>query len=370
MVLIDVSSASVAGAYAVFKKGQKPSVIYTKRIPIGAREGEPRAEDMERTLAELTQTLIKEGAPVLARSTGSGRVRGVLACIGAPWQETNIHTETIEPVHPFTFTRNILEETERTVAEIPRDRVLSEESVIATLLNGYEVSNPFGKRVERADLLILSSTLDAKVTAAVSSTLRKAYHTRAIRITAFSPVAYTVFRDVYPHEKDYLIFSVGGETSDITLVKRGLLASSASTTHGLADMLRAADRVPAIAREPVALPTDSAVDPAHDLGKSARITAAKGDWVAGITSALAGIAKDQALPRTLFLLAEEGAQDFLKTVLDEGPFRTLLLSDEPLAIIPVVPQHFAPYVNTRGEAEGDVPLAMLALFHNKSPLRG
>jgi hypothetical protein len=278
----------------------------------------------------------------------------------------------VEKPDAFAFSHAVLKEALQKVASVPAGRVLAEETVIATLLNGYETNDPFGKRVNRADLVVLSSTLDGQAAEIVTRTLRSTYHTHAIRLTAFAPVAYAVFRDVYPHEKEYLILDVTGEASDLTLVKRGLLSGIVSTTHGLADMLRAADRAPlqvSAPAEALVPSTEVPLGPAGDPRALSRIEAAKADWLAGLKDALSSLAKGQALPRTLFLLAPEGSSDFLKSVLDGGPFRSLWLSDEPLTVIPVLPEHFAPYVQTRGEATGDSVLAMLALFQNKRTTR-
>jgi hypothetical protein len=329
VVLVDVGSASVAGAYAHFKKGEAPAIVYTKRVPIVPREGRSVAEDMERALGLLTDALITEGAPELARVTGSGRASGVLASISTPWQETVIRTETIEKPKPFTFSHSVLADAMN--ADTPAEgKTIAEESVVATFLDGYETSVPFGKRASRASVVILSSSLDAGVAEVVTKQLQRAYHTHDVRLTAFAPVAYAVFRDVYPHEKDFLILDVTGEASDLTLVKRGVLVSTLSTPHG-----------------------------------TNQLNAAKDDWLGGLTRVLAELSEKYAMPRTLFLLAEDGAREGLKAILDTSPFRTLWLSDEPLAVIPVLPDHLAPFVRTQGLASGDVFLAMLALFERK-----
>jgi len=330
VVLVDIGSASVAGAYAHFKKGEQPSVVYTKRVPIVAREGAEVAEDMERALAVLTEALIVEGVPELARATGSGKVSGVLASIAAPWQDTAVRTETIEKAKPFTFSHGLVNEAIRVTEPPLEGKTMSEESVIATFLDGYETSNPFGKRATKADVVILSSSLDASVAETVTKALQRAYHTHEIRLTAFAPVAYAVFRDVYPHEKNFLILDVTGQGSDLTLVKRGILAAAISTPHGIQ-----------------------------------QLQASKEDWVKGLTEVLGNLAQKHALPRTLFVLAEESSSDILKSILDEAPFRSVWLSDDPLAMIPILPEHFAPYVRTQGLAAGDVFLAMLALYERK-----
>mgnify|MGYP001575869824 FL=1 len=78
---------------------------------------------------------------------------------------------------------------------------------------------------------------------------------------------------------------------------------------------------------------------------------------------LANFASEHPLPQTVFLLADEDARDFLKRLIDESTLRTLWLSEEPLSVIALTPEHTTSVVRARGMAEGDIFLSMLALFY-------
>ncbi len=100
-----------------------------------------------------------------------------------------MRVETLQAVRPFTFTKKLLNDTVEKSAHVPEDRIDSGEAVIATILNGYEIPNPFGKQVKRVELVILSSTLLKSVTESVEKTLRKAFHTHEVSFTGFAPVS-------------------------------------------------------------------------------------------------------------------------------------------------------------------------------------
>src|SRR3990167_9224985 len=98
VALIDISSSSVGGAYVTLAEGQPPTVIYTKRVPVEPRDASTvnavsSVSDMERALRSLCETLVREGAPELARAKGSGRIHRIIASVASPWQETAIRTE-------------------------------------------------------------------------------------------------------------------------------------------------------------------------------------------------------------------------------------------------------------------------------------
>ena len=187
-IIIDVGSASVGGAYVHYRTGQLPVIYYSTRIIMAPREGETPEVSMLRTLDEVTALLVKEGAPAVHREIGNAHAEGILVSIAAPWQETRVREETIQAVRPFVFTKKLLNDTVSKSAKVPEDRISSGDSVIATILNGYEIPNPFGKQVKRAELVILSSTLLKSVTESIEKCLRKAFHSHEVTFTGFAPV--------------------------------------------------------------------------------------------------------------------------------------------------------------------------------------
>ncbi|MEK7086239.1 MAG: hypothetical protein AAB951_00450, partial [Patescibacteria group bacterium] len=85
VILIDIGGESVAGAYVRYEVNELPKLLYTRRLPIEIQNGEERERAMVRALSILGKNLIREGAPVLARTTGSGSADMILVSIDAPW---------------------------------------------------------------------------------------------------------------------------------------------------------------------------------------------------------------------------------------------------------------------------------------------
>ncbi|MDP2816658.1 MAG: hypothetical protein Q8O19_08280 [Rectinemataceae bacterium] len=361
VALIDIGSASVGGAYAHYEEGKAPIIYYTARVDVEIREGESVMDGMLRSLAFLERLLIEEGAPALRRETGSGVIEKVLVSVAAPWQDTLVTTTNIQQKNAFTFTHAHLADAVKKTAVVPKDRVSSGHTVIATILNGYETPNPFGKRVSRAELVILASTLEKEAAHAIEASLRKAFHTNEIELTAFAPVAYTVFRDLYPHQKDFVVLDVSGTGTDVAFVKRGLLVEVRSVPFGTQDLLIAARK----AGQRAHLSAVDMIDPVANESFAKESEEAERIWLDGLHGAFSSVAGVQALPRTLLLLADTDARDYLKRALEKSRLRSLWLSDEPLSVIPVTPSHLAARVKTRGLGDGDLFLALLALYAAK-----
>lgn len=361
VALVDIGSSSVGGAFAHFEPASAPTLYFTARIPITRREGEQPGAGMLRALEELGSVMVRYGGPVLRKELKTGHASCVLASIASPWQETRVRVETISQEKPFLFTRQLLHETAKKTAKTVEGRREADEAVIATLLNGYEIGNPFGKKAKRADLIILSSSLEADVAGKVEKTLRHAFHNNHVVTTAFAPMSYAVIRDMYPHEKDFLVVDVTGEATDFIFVKQGILTDVSSIpqgAHALITSLKKENNTCPV--EPSGLPTLMKQDqegPQKNTEQEA--------WKSAVSTVLRDFKTRHALPRSVFLLADEPIRAFMEGLLDSKDIHSLWLSDEPLTVIALCPEHMAQFVRTRGEAEGDVFLAMLALYHNK-----
>lgn len=374
MVLITIGSSACSGAYVEYKTGDQPTIHYNTRHLIEPREGEDLKTAMLRTLDLVGTDLIEIGAPTLRRETGSGSVGGVLISVAGPWQETKVRTETVQPGKPFTFTRHMLSEIVASNAEVPENRIGFGESVIATILNGYDIADPFGKKANRAEIVILSSTLDKDVTEQIRNRIRKLYHTHSISFTAFAPVTYAVLRDLYPHERDFLVLDVAMEDTDLAFVKAGLLVDVGTLQFGLNKLLdatHAAERMTVeeesgiSASLPVTATQPGYINPNRNARFAEHADAARDEWLRGLSDLLKKFAEFHALPRTLFVVAQPNARDYLKRTLDSSILHELWLSDEPLSIIPITSEQFTGKLRTMAHAETPIFLSILALYQKK-----
>lgn len=356
VLAIDIDSASIGGAYTQVTKGKPPRVYFTARLPIETSTESPSHGDLLRTLQVLLETLVTAGAPVLQKETGSGSIDQVLISIGSPWQETTVVAKTLgDNKKSFVFTREMMELSLKEIA-VKEGRVSTGNMVIAMLLNGYETKHPFGKHAKRADLVVLSSTLPKETVSDIEIAVRSTYHTDAISFCAFASVAYTVFRDLYPHEKDFLIFDFSGDTTTIVFVKGSILVDVASLPIGAHRFLRA-------------LHGGGSKGNVVDLTKNATVGTllldAERAWVDAVSKILKDFTTRHALPRTAFLIGSPEGREVAKKLINNGTLHALWLSDEPLRVLPVLPSQFSTLIETRGSASGDATLALLALYFKK-----
>ena len=324
LVFIDVSAGSVAGAYARYNEGEAPALLYTRRVPLEIKSKEASELTMLRALKELGDVLIREGAPVLARNTGSGSADKILVSVDTPWQETKIRTERFERETPFSFTRGMVATAFEKMGTKTPGKTLADESIIGTILNGYETREPYGKRVHRAAVIVLTSLIDEKISGGIAATLRSLFHTKNIFSITGNSLRYQAMRTAFPHEHDALILDTIGPLLSISLVRKNLLVAVTEVSD--------------------ATSTNS------DL------------WIKKVTEELTELAKQYPLPRTIFLLAQEQDISSLEKALNAAKLGGLWLSDNPPKVVPILASHIIGSIRQVATTPPDLQLLLMALY--------
>ncbi|MDD2657262.1 MAG: hypothetical protein PHD04_01195 [Candidatus Pacebacteria bacterium] len=324
VVLIEIGTSSVAGAYARYAENGLPAILYTRRLPIEMHSGESQEKAMLRALQVLGDTLIREGAPLLCQVAGSGSADAIIVAIDSPWQATLVRTEQFEDEQPFIFTRSLVEAKLKESAVATEGKVLVDESIIGTILNGYETRNPYGKEARRATIVVLTSFIDKHAAESITSVLRGIFHTKHIEPIAGPSLRYQALQKAFPHERDALILDATGPYTSIALMHKSFVVSISEIQVSGADT------------------TES--------------------WLERIEANLAELARHYPLPRTIFVLAREEEAASLRDILDTAHMGKLWLSDNPPRIVSVLASHLSGLVRQTAPTSPDLLLLLMALY--------
>jgi hypothetical protein len=324
-LLINIGSASVTGAYVCFSEKESSTVWYSKSIAITFRHDESPQDAMFRALKELLEFLIREGSPIVIRAVGTSKVDSFFMSLDAPWQETAMRIERIEPGNPFLFTKNSVASVLNTKSN-GADKVIAHESVVGTVLNGYEVRDPYDTKVHRAEIIILTSLIDPYVIGGIRALFKELYHTKHIRYVAGTALSYEIMRTAFPHNHNALILEANGNGTTITLLRKGMLVAVSEVPH-------ASDQ---------------------------------GSWVEEVKLGLTSIAKQYVLPRTIFLLAPASNIASLQEKLTQPDFKSFWFSDNPPTILAILPTHVIGSIQWLASNPPDVSLILMIRYWQHS----
>lgn len=347
-LLIDIGSGSIGAAYLSYGGARKPALHHAVRMPIAEH-------DASGAVAEVIKRVVTEGSPLLRDATGSGYASRAIVSIASPWQELRVRTARKESVDPFAVTHGVLAELTEPKDEPAMGFSRLASVTIAILLNGYQVKEAIGKRAKNAEAVTVTTYAEERLMESVKQALREHAHVRAVSVISFPWLSYAAIRDLYPHERDYLILDAAGRATDISVVSRTLLADTATATKGVATLTSRASH-PISGNETL----EAGVHVIRDFADASAYETGKQEWLASIKEALGALAKRQALPRTIFLLADADALAYVKALMDDPSIRSLWLTDEPLSVLPVRPAELSGRVAADAHDANDLFLLLLA----------
>lgn len=347
-LLIDVGSGSVGAAYLSHGGASKPALLHAVRVPTD--EHEPA-----KAVAEAVKRVVTEGAPLLRDATGSGHASRAVVAIASPWQKLHAETVRKEAPAPFSVTNGVLKELTEPKGETPMGFEKLDATIIAILLNGYQVREPIGKKAKNAEAVVVTTYAEQRLMDGTRKALRELAHIREASFVSFPWISYEAIRELYPHERDYLILDAAGRATDISVVSRGLLADSASAAKGTRILTA---RTPNAANGTEAL--ESGVHVIRDLADKSAYESGKQEWLDCIVEALGLLAKRQALPRTIFLLADPDTLNYVQTLMDEDRVRSLWLTSEQLSVMPVAPSQLSARIVADSHDANDAFMLLVA----------
>lgn len=356
VLLVDIASSSIGAAYAKVSSRGPVAMLYTTRKSIPTEPGGLTIERMLRTLDEVLAQVREEGAPIVRRRTGRGNVDAVHASVSTPWQMCDIHTEVIADKTPFVFTNALVEKIQKGIT-FPKGYTRTKEQVLGTVVNGYPLKNPVGKKGTRAEIIILNAGMPEEIAKLTRRALASFASPSGISFTCLPSSIYSALPKAFPHEKDYIALRVGGEVTELVMIKQGFPNFFSSVPLGLNTFVRAA-KGGGFQSFPDG---GNLIDQTKSVALETKISEAEIAWTDKVGEAILAFAAKNALPRTLFLLCDPEARDFVRRMIDTPSLHTLWLSDEPLTIIPLESKQVSTMVVYEVNVEEDLALTLLGL---------
>lgn len=241
-LIIDIGSASVGAALVALPKRVKdkdrPHILATVREDISFQE----ALSSKQFLSAMSHALMKALKRIRAEKALGGAAPSRIFCsLSSPWcilkvRRISIARDDLFETSPETIKRFIEEDVSLLVKELTaslpeHDLAIVEKNIIRTKLNGYEVVNPYSKKVKNLELVSAISLSSRHVMDVLTQTIRQLFHITAYYGT-FSLVMFSAVRDLFAAEKNFLFMDISGEATDISLAENDSIASSVSFPRG------------------------------------------------------------------------------------------------------------------------------------------
>lgn len=380
-LVLHIGSSSIAAGLIRLNKGELPQIIYMLRELIRYQENlnpEQFFSDMLDTLKVVNSRLAKEGLTHLKFTEfGSLKIKHVYYVFSSPWAVTQTKISTISKPEGFVLTEDmvnaVIEAQEKAFeSETLGDTNLSdalravEKRVVQIKLNGYEILSPYGKKAKRADISVFVSIVPKAVLDKVFDISVTTYHPKDTTISSLSLASYSIIRDVFHDQNDFMLLDVGGEVSDLTIVKDGVLVETASFPLGRNFIVRRIAKLMGVTAEEAAslvkLFHEGHIDPAVEAKLKPDITQASEEWMVGFRNVLTRLSEKMSLPTTVYTIIYNDFVHFFMKVLRNEKISEFGVNDFSLSAILVNHESLKSVVSFGKHADKDPFVAILAAF--------
>ncbi len=350
VLVFDVGSSSIGGSLFVRQSSGAPKIVYTMRELIRLEEALDHQRFFEATLKTL-----REVAGKICLS-GYGRPSEVFCVLSSPWFASQTRVIQLEKNTPFVFTSKLADsliEKEMKLFQEEHAKKYGEDMnrvrpielrTMSTTLNGYKTSKPFNQKAKELEMSIFISMSQESLLRELEKSIIRHFNVDEIKFISFTMASFAVARDMFVNQESFLLVNIGGEVTDISMVKKEVIRESISFPIGENFITRKLSKDLKVTFEEA-----SSFMTMYREGHMADnilkkfdpiMTEIRTEWLKNFQESLRNLTNDISIPATIFITVNKDLADFFsKTIkteqlnqytLTESKFRMLFLSIESL----------------------------------------
>ena len=374
-LVFDVGSSSVGGALFEITESRIPRIIFSIREPILLE----KQIDFDRFLF-LTVKSLEIVAEKISKS-GQGAPKKIFVTLSSPWYASQTRIIGLQKDIPFIFTKkfadglidkeiNLFEEEYLKKYAHPKDTVRSVEiKNIKTTLNGYETTKPFNQKAKEFEMTIFVSISPEQVLGKIEQAINKYFHLKDIKFFSFVMSSFVVARDIFTHQENFLLIDLGGEVTDIAMIKNNALRESISYPSGSNFLIRGvASSLKCTLEE--AKSFISLYKDGHAVGSVAKklepiLSELKKSWLQKFQESLANLSNDISIPTNIFLAVDKEFYDFFSEIIKTEQFNQYTLTESKFEVTFLGTETLSGIATFKGSVTRDPFLALEAIYINR-----
>ncbi|MDB5254863.1 MAG: hypothetical protein JWL92_239 [Candidatus Nomurabacteria bacterium] len=252
IAVFDISSSSVGGAHALITTTDNKTSV---RLMV--QERRDSGLDDEINIVRFVDDTAKALEVVIdhVRNADVHHPEAIQVVLGSPWYTSYTRTITYNKTPVFTCTKRLVDSLiEKEIESLLKETSAAgdafgdsfkvvEQQVSRISLNGYSTTDPYGKKVQSMEIVLMVTLVPEVVVERFTGILRRSYGDRTIHVTTGLHAAYVALRDNGGVQSNCVIVDVGEEVTDIAFVKDNLFVSQHSFPLGVYELYRSLSSV-------------------------------------------------------------------------------------------------------------------------------
>lgn len=239
IAIFDVGSTSVGGARVKLRReGDNRTPIVLDSVRLEMRDNtESSNEELEK---EAVLTLKKTAEALFNRKIG--KLDEVVCVITTPWSHSKTKRISSCKHSNFKVTEKLINELiNKEIYSISKNlegKDIIEKLVTEISLDDKPTADPIGESCQFLDLSLSYSFANKNFIDKSKETLMSVFHSTPISFSSFSILTYLMIRDTHPGNESHLILDVAGESTDISVINKGIFGEKFSFPFGKKTLLR------------------------------------------------------------------------------------------------------------------------------------
>ncbi len=342
-LVFDLGSSSVGAALFYMRSSESPEIIYITREPIPLE----KKIDPDKFTASSLKTLKNVAEKVAA--AGMGAPEKIFCVLSSPWYASQTRHIQLSKQAPFVFSAKLadsltkkemsmFEEENNKASGHPDNKIRAIEfRTMKTVLNGYATPSPIGQKATELDMTVFLSMSPEKTLKQVEQAIESHFPHREVKFSSFAMASFAVARDMFIHQNSFLLVDIGGEVSEISMIKEDVIAQSISFPKGRNFMIRGVaenmDCTLDEARSLLSLYKDGHAAGTVEKALQPVIDKLKSDWLAQFQDSLSNLSTDISIPATIFITVDSDLTGFFSDIIKTEQFSQYTLTESKFRVI-------------------------------------
>ena len=382
-LLLHIGSGSIGGLLVQNFEDRPPLILYTARESIVLRKRADHGKEYTMMKNSLDRVIERVLGGVGTKTIHISKLSSIVCILSSPWYVSQTKIISLEHKQPITISNDFIDTmTDKEIESFKKDinknnsngdevnnNILIESHIIHIKLNGYPVKKPFGKKASIIEIAMIMSFAPQGIIKVVEEASKKLSHVGKVDFHTFSLAGFTVIRDIFPDIENFIFTEIGGEVTDVAIVKKGVLLETISLPLGSYTLVRSISEslnvLPDIALSYLSMDTDDAI---HQELK-ANITSAKENaretWLKAFGNALSVLSEEIFLPRELFLISEQGTGDFFLALIKNSKFKNIAITGGSAHTTLLSGRTLSDFMVYEAGVPRDSFLSLITLFHKR-----
>jgi cell division ATPase FtsA len=350
MLVFDVGSSRVSGALFLAQDSGIPKIIFSASELIQAEN----KIDIDRFLVLTMQSLQNVVNKIYTARLGAPS--HIFCVLSSPWCASQTRTVSLKKNVPFPFTAKLADELIKKEIKIFEEEHSDKNTNVSspirtielknikTILNGYETPKPLNQKTKELEMTVFVSMSGEQVLNKIEDVIGQHFYSRRIKFSSFTMASFTAVRDMNVDKENFLLVDIGGEVTDISMVKKNTLRESVSFPLGRNFLIRGI----AVglgcslseANSLFSLLKDGHAEDSVAKSMSVTVNQLKSEWLKKFQESLANLSNDISIPSAIYLTIDKEMADFFSEIIKTEQFNQYTLTESKFEIIVLDTQLF------------------------------